>query len=163
MKKGEIIMLHLKGESFRSIERQTGINRKTISRICESYDLNQEMLDRGNLSIEEKDVIIRSIVEAKPYNKENRNPRKMTDEIKNIEYNLSSAHLMDGERIFYHNIFGHSPKDLKESIIRMVPKINFDKINEIINCIDVMSDIRKEYLIKAISLTYKEMYEVALK
>lgn len=148
MKKREIIMLHLKGESFRSIERQTGINRKTISRICKSYDLNQEMLDRGNLSIEEKDVIIRSIVEAKPYNTENRKPRKMTDEIKDMleeiaksetekSKKLGSRHKqkLDGKRV--HELLIEAGHDISYRTMMTYWKSIIEKAQEVF--------IRQEY------------------
>ncbi|MDH6368105.1 MULTISPECIES: IS21 family transposase [unclassified Breznakia] len=81
MKKREIIIKHLKGESFREIERSTGMNRKTISRICKVYDAKQKQLEREDLTNEEKDEIIRAIVESKSYNTENRSPRKVTGAI----------------------------------------------------------------------------------
>ena len=148
MKKREIIMLHLKGESFRSIERQTGINRKTISRICKSYDLNQEMLDRGNLSIEEKDVIIRSIVEAKPYNTENRKPRKMTDEIKDMLEEIAKSETekskilgsrhkqkLDGKRV--HELLIEAGHDISYRTMMTYWKSIIEKAQEVF--------IRQEY------------------
>lgn len=78
MKKREIIMLHLQGKSYRSIERETGINRKTISKTCKEYDANQKLLEREDLTNEEKDEVIRTIVEVKSYDSTNRKPRKMT-------------------------------------------------------------------------------------
>ncbi|MDL2276835.1 IS21 family transposase [Breznakia sp. OttesenSCG-928-G09] len=78
MKKREIIMLHLQGKSYRFIERETGINRKTITRTCKEYDANQKLLESEELTNEEKDEIIRTIVEVKSYDSTNRKPRKMT-------------------------------------------------------------------------------------
>ncbi|MDF9824460.1 transposase [Breznakia sp. PF5-3] len=78
MKKREIIMLHLQGKYYRFIERETGINRKTITRTCKEYDANQKLLESEELTNEEKDEIIRTIVEVKSYDSTNRKPRKMT-------------------------------------------------------------------------------------
>lgn len=84
-------------------------------------------------------------------------------EFKNTEFNLISAYLMNGKRIFYHEIFKNPPEDLKEAIKRMVPKINISEINDIISSVEIMSNVRKEYLLKAVSMRYKEILEPSFK
>lgn len=48
MEKYEIINLMKKGMSFREISRQTGINRKTVSRICNKYIKASVLLENEN-------------------------------------------------------------------------------------------------------------------
>jgi hypothetical protein len=87
----------------------------------------------------------------------------MQPEFKNKEYNVTSCYFMDGKRIFYHEIFKNPPNDLIEAIKRTVPKIQIDKINDIIDSVEQISGIRKEYLKKSISMRYEQILLPALK
>lgn len=69
---------------------------------------------------------------------------------KNQEFNVTSCYSLDGKKIFYHEIFKNPPKELRESIKLIVPKISIDKISAIIEGVPQMSDIRKVYLKKAV-------------
>ena len=73
---------------------------------------------------------------------------KSSASFKNNEYNVKSCYSLESKRIFYHEIFKNPPDDLKEAIKRTVPKVNMDKIRDIIDTTPEMSDIRKEYLQK---------------
>ena len=77
MDKYAIVKLKLKGKSFRQIARDTGIDRKTISKYWNDYRINMDRLK------EEKDVEIiqEKIVSAPSYNSSNRHPRKYTKEM----------------------------------------------------------------------------------
>ena len=76
---------------------------------------------------------------------------------KNEEFNLKSCYYINGKRIFYHEIYKAPPLDLSNATRRMVPKINIEKINYIIENVPTMSNIRKEYLKKAIGIRYSQI------
>lgn len=78
MEKREIIIMYLKGMSFRMIEKETKINRKTIAKICRQYDDNQTKLQNNDLTQSQRDDIIRTIVDKPKYDTSKRVPRKMT-------------------------------------------------------------------------------------
>jgi len=82
---------------------------------------------------------------------------------KNKEYNVTSCYSVNGKRIFYHEIFKNPLNDLTESIKRIVPQINMDTINDIINSVEQMSEIRKEYLKKSVFIRYEQILLPALK
>jgi len=82
---------------------------------------------------------------------------------KNKEFNVVSCYSMDGKRIFYHEIFKNPPIELSEAIKRITPRIDIDQIHRIVDYTPVMSEIRKEYLKKAIDLRYELILLPALK
>jgi len=84
-------------------------------------------------------------------------------EFKNEEYNVTSCYSMNGKRIFYHEIFRKPPDDLAEAIKRTVPKICMKKIFDIIDGVESMSDVRKEYLKKAIAIRHEQILVPSLK
>jgi hypothetical protein len=82
---------------------------------------------------------------------------------KREEYNIPSVYNMDGKRIFYHEIFKNPPDDLRAAIKRFVPKIDMTKIRGIVESTPEMSELRKRYLITAITLRYDQILAPALK
>lgn len=76
---------------------------------------------------------------------------------KNTEYNVKSCYSLKGKRIFYHEIFRSPTKELEGAIKRMIPLIDMNIIHSIVNTTDIMSDIRKEYLIRALNMRYSEI------
>jgi len=84
-------------------------------------------------------------------------------EFRNKEYNVASCYKMNGKKIIYHEIFQNPPKYLKEAIERIVPEINMDVIYEIVDSVEIMPEIRKEYLKRALDLRYNEIIEPAFK
>ena len=87
-----------------------------------------------------------------------------TDSIfKQKEFNLTSCYYMDGKRIFYHEIFKNPPGDLVRAILRTVPKIDMDKVCNIVDSTPYISDTRKEYLRQALGMRYKQILAPALK
>lgn len=81
----------------------------------------------------------------------------------NTSRNQTSCYSLNGKRIFNIEIFKKPPADLANAILRIVPKIDIDKINGIIEATPIMSDIRKEYLKKSVTLRYEEILAPALK
>jgi hypothetical protein len=81
----------------------------------------------------------------------------------NMEYNERSCYTLGGKRIFYHEIFKAPPDELKDAIERTVPKIDIERIKGIVSSTEGISDIRKEYVIKALTTRYERILAPALK
>lgn len=80
-------------------------------------------------------------------------------EFKSKSYNLASVYKMNGQKIIYHEIFKNPPVDLKEAIKRIVPKIDMEKIKEIIASTEGLSKTQKEYYFKDILLRKEEILD----
>lgn len=85
----------------------------------------------------------------------------MSDSIafKNSSYNIASVYTMNNKKIIYHEIFKNPPVDLKEAIKRIVPKIDMEKIKEIIASTEGLSKTQKEYYFKDILLRKEEILD----
>jgi hypothetical protein len=77
--------------------------------------------------------------------------------LKAKEFNVTSCYHMGGKRIFYHEIFKSPPEELEQAVRRTVPVIDMDKIYGVIDSVGQMSDVRKEYLKKAITIRYTQI------
>ena len=89
-----------------------------------------------------------------------RNNTKMQDCIKNT----SSAIRDNGAKIKYFEfITSLKNEDCNNALIRMYDKINLNKIDKLINEIDMISFIRKEFYKKVIEGKYKKILTVAYK
>lgn len=85
---------------------------------------------------------------------------KMQDCIKNT----SSAIRDNGAKIKYFEfITGLKNEDCNNALMRMYNKINLEKILKLINEIDIISNIRKEFYCKVIEGKYKEILTIAYK
>ena len=100
-----------------------------------------------------------------PLLSENEQIKLMSDSIafKNSSYNIASVYTMNNKKIFYHEIFKNPPVDLKEAIKRIVPKIDIEKIKEIIASTEGLSKTQKEYYFKDILLRKEEILDKAYK
>lgn len=76
MDKNTIINLVLRGNSFREVQRQTGIDRKTISSYWKEYKVLQENLEKTDDPILKADLQER-ISSKRKYNSDNRTKRKL--------------------------------------------------------------------------------------
>ena len=96
-----------------------------------------------------------------PLLSENEQIKLMSDSIafKNSSYNIASVYTMNNKKIFYHEIFKNPPVALKEAIKRIVPKINIEKIKEIIASTEGLSKTQKEYYFKDILLRKEEILD----
>jgi len=92
-----IISTHLNGKSQRCIARETGIDRKTVSKYIKEYELAKQEF----LNLNEKGSDIRefqaNIVDRPKYNCQNRKKKKLNDEIINsikdyLEENQQKRH-----------------------------------------------------------------------
>jgi hypothetical protein len=82
---------------------------------------------------------------------------------KNEEYNVKSCYSLNGKRIFYHEIFRAPPPGLQEAVLRVVPGMNMEWIEAIVTGTEGITAIRKEYLVKSLSMRYKQILLHALK
>jgi len=84
-------------------------------------------------------------------------------DFKEAEFNITSCFSYKGKRIFYHEIFKKPPDDLIAAIKRITPRIDMNKINDIIENTPYISDVRKTYLKKAIALRFDQIIYPAYK
>jgi len=89
----------------------------------------------------------------------------LTDDVffKGEELSVKSCYSLDGKRIRYCDIFSSPPDGLADAIKRIVPKIDMDKIHGIVDSISLLSDVRNEYINKALDLRYEQILYPALK
>lgn len=86
------------------------------------------------------------------------NNTKMQDCIKNT----SSAIRENGSKIKYFEFITNiQNEDCNNALIRMYNKVNLDKIFELINGIEIISNVRKEFYCKVIEGKYKEILTIA--
>lgn len=71
---------------------------------------------------------------------------------KNEAYNVYSAYSYEGKRINCADFFGDPIPPLKEAVLRIVPRIDMRKICGIIEDTPYMSDVRKDLLIRSITM-----------
>lgn len=90
-----IISAYLEGKSFRSIARETGINRKTVAKYVKEYEeARQKLLEDTEYKGDDKRELIDSIVEKPKYNSQDRQKRKLTPEIiEEIKFHLKENEL----------------------------------------------------------------------
>ena len=82
---------------------------------------------------------------------------KSESEFKNREYNISLAFTYEGERISCPAFYKKAPTELKMALSRIVPKIDFEKIDNIIDTTEGLSDIRKKYLKTALHYRFDKI------
>ena len=83
--------------------------------------------------------------------------KKLNDvEIKNLAINCYSCIKENGKKINYMTfIKEHKNKDCNNAIKRIMPKVNIEKINDFIDGIDCMQDIRKDFYKNIIRIRYQ--------
>lgn len=84
-------------------------------------------------------------------------------EMKNVAYNIKSAYSMNHRRIFYSEIFKNPPKDLKDAILRIAPRIDMGKIDAIINSVPAISNVDKQFFKESIKIRKELIIDKALK
>lgn len=84
-------------------------------------------------------------------------------EMKNIAYNIKSVYSINNKKIPYSEIFKNPPKDLKEAILRIAPKIDMEKIYEIIDSVPAISDIDRKFFKESIKIRKELIIDKALK
>ena len=84
-------------------------------------------------------------------------------EMKNVAYNIKSAYSMNHRRIFYSEIFKNPPRDLKDAILRIAPRIDMGKINAIIDSVPAISNVNKQFFKESIKIRKELIIDKALK
>lgn len=84
-------------------------------------------------------------------------------EFKNREYNITLAFKYKGERISCPSFYKKAPPELEMALSRVVPKIDFEKIDKIIAKTEGLSDTRKKYLKKALHYRFDKILLPAFK
>ena len=84
-------------------------------------------------------------------------------EFKRSEFNITSCYSLNNKRIFYHEIFKEPIEELKSSLQRIVPRIKMEAIHEIVSSTEGITEIRKEYLIKALDMRFNQIILPAYK
>ena len=84
-------------------------------------------------------------------------------EMKNVAYNIKSAYSMNHKRIFYSEIFKNPPKDLKDAILRIAPRIDMGKIDAIIDSVPAISNVDKQFFKESIKIRKELIIDKALK
>ena len=74
---------------------------------------------------------------------------------------MTSVYKLDGKKIFYNEIFKNPPDDLKKAILRIVPRIDMNKINKIIDDTKGLLPLEKEFLKSSIKLRKEEILDKA--
>ena len=82
-------------------------------------------------------------------------------ELKNIAYNVYSCLKINNKRIHYFDfIKSRSNKYCNEALLRVFPKIDIPKINDFMNSMEGMSDVRKNFYMEVLSFRYHELEKV---
>jgi hypothetical protein len=81
----------------------------------------------------------------------------------NVEYNVNSCYSLGEKKIFYHEIFKTPPDELNDAIRRIIPKIDMERIKGIVLSTEGISEVRREYLIKSLTMRYERILAPALK
>lgn len=86
-------------------------------------------------------------------------------EFKNKEYNLMFKYCNDGKRIYFHEFYENilNDENLANSLKKLFNNIDINKINEMIDDTEYISDIRKEYIKKSIQTRYDLIISPAYK
>lgn len=82
-----------------------------------------------------------------------------TVSFKSASYNLASVYTLNDKKVFYHEIFKNPPSDLKDAIKRIVPKIDKDKIDDIISNTEGLTETQKDYYFNDIMFRKEEILD----
>ena len=80
----------------------------------------------------------------------------------NMECNHYTNFTLNQKSVTYKDVLMNPPKKLINSIKNIIPKIDIDKIKDFINEVPGINEIRKEYIIKSISMRYDVLLKRAL-
>lgn len=85
------------------------------------------------------------------------------NKMKNEAYNVYSAYSYGGKRINCAEFFKDPIPPLGDAVLRIVPRIDMQKIRDIIGNTPYMADIRKDFLIQSITVRKELILDRALK
>ncbi len=99
LEKYEVIRRYKKGESKRSIARETGFNRKTVSKYCDEHEKLIKLHEAGGISDEE---FQESILSKPTYSSNNRKYKKFTEEIDKLLDEILTSELKKDQILGNH-------------------------------------------------------------
>lgn len=73
------------------------------------------------------------------------------------ECNISTKFKFNGKSVTYKDMLFNPPYQLKISIKNIVPKINLEKINELVDSISELPSNRKEFIKKSVAMRYEQI------
>ncbi len=119
------------------------IKKDNIYRIAPVYDNGSSMYPKLNT-----DESIERVLNSK-------------DEIEQRIFKFPTSHVkIDGKKSSYYEVINSLRFDeCNKALLRIYPKINFEEINKLIDSIECISDLRKQFY----KFMYKERYEKILK
>jgi predicted transcriptional regulator len=138
-----ILSYYLEGISQRQIAKNLGIHRETVSSYIKEYEAARQKLIAGGNEISEKELIDK-IVETPKYNAENREKRKLSDEIiEKIE-----GCLKENE---YKKQIGQGKQQKKKiDIFEALQNENYDiSYRTVCNAVNALSNRTREAFIKS--------------
>lgn len=75
-------------------------------------------------------------------------------------YNIHPVFKYEGKRLTYKEFYDKNINDLNKAVLRIVPRINLDNINKIIDETAIMSDVRKKFLKESIKYRKEKILDV---
>lgn len=76
-------------------------------------------------------------------------------EFKNNVYNLYPIYTLGGKKIPYYNFYNKGIKELNDAVLKLVPKMDLTKINELIVSTEAMPEVRIKFMQKSIQMRYE--------
>lgn len=82
---------------------------------------------------------------------------------KDETYNIHPVYKYKNKRLTYKEFYNENLPDLSDSVLRIVPLIDLDSIYNLIDSVECMSDVRKEYLKESIKIRKEMILDIAYK
>lgn len=82
---------------------------------------------------------------------------------KDETYNIHPVYKYEDKRLTYKEFYNKGIPDLNSAVLRIVPLINLDNINKLIDSIEVVSSVRKKYLKESIKIRKEQILDVIYK
>lgn len=76
-------------------------------------------------------------------------------ELKNRAYNLYPVYTLNNQKIPYHEFYRCNIDELNKAVVKLVPRMNMDEIDRIIDNTEALTDVRKEFMKKSIRMRYE--------
>ena len=84
-------------------------------------------------------------------------------ELSTSECNISTKFKYNGNSVTYKDMLLNPPKELIKAIKNIVPKIDLNRINRLVDLTPELSDLRKQFIKKSVAMRYEKLLIPALK
>lgn len=84
-------------------------------------------------------------------------------ELSTSECNISTKFKYNGNSVTYRDMLFNPPKELIKAIKNIVPKIDLNGINQLVDLTPELSDLRKQFIKKSVAMRYEKILIPALK